>query len=376
MRLMTLTIRNLVRRPTRTALTTCGLAVAIGTVVALVGVVRSYEQSVRGYYASQGIDLVVFRQAGIYRSSSTLPQSLGPRIASLSGVKSVAGSITETLSLAKYGLYGVVLQGLDVDRFHMDHLRVLSGRLLRPGDGRVALLGTILAKNVEKQVGDSLELIPGEEPFRILGIYESDHFVENNMVLAPLDEIQQLLGRTGEVTGFVVSAVSTDEQAIEGLCRRIRRLSAEVEAQPTSDFFNSAVETRLAHAMTWLTSTVALIVGSIGMLNTMMMNVFERTREIAVLRALGWRTWTIVKAVFLESFLLAIAGCIAGTVLAVALTRALSWLPAVQHIVTGNTAPSVVFLAVVTALLVCLLGGALPAYRAAQLLPAQAIRIE
>lgn len=364
------------RRPARTALTTSGLAVAIGTVVALVGVVRSYEQSVRGYYASQRIDVVVFRQAGIYRSSSTLPASLGPRIESLPGVISVAGSITETLSLPKYGLYGVVLQGLDPSRFHMEHLRVLAGRLLRPGDGRVVLLGRILAKNLETQVGEAIELVPGEEPFRVLGVYESDHFVENNMVLAPLDQIQKLLGREGEVTGLVVSAASAGEEAIQELCRRIRKLSPEVEAQPTSDFFGSAVEARLARAMTWLTSTVALIVGSLGMLNTMMMNVSERTREIAVLRALGWRTWTIARTILLESFLLAVAGCVAGTLLAAALTRGLSSLPAVQHIVTGTTSPSVVVLAVVTAVLACLLGGALPAYRAAGLLPAQAIRSE
>jgi len=53
MRLITLTVRNLARRPARTALTVCGLAAAIGTVVALVSVVRSYEQSVRGFYAAQ-----------------------------------------------------------------------------------------------------------------------------------------------------------------------------------------------------------------------------------------------------------------------------------------------------------------------------------
>jgi ABC-type antimicrobial peptide transport system permease subunit len=69
-------------------------------------------------------------------------------------------------------------------------------------------------------------------------------------------------------------------------------------------------------------------------------------------------------------------GCVTGTALAVALTRVLSWLPAAQHIVTGKTSPSVILLAVATSLLVCLLGGALPAYRAAQLVPAQAIRIE
>jgi len=374
MRLATLTIKNVMRRPTRSMLTICGLAAAIGTVVALVGIVRSYEESVRDWYAARGIDLVVFRQAGIYRSSSSLHESLGPKIRKLPGVKSVAGSITETLSLEEYGLYGVVLQSIDLKNFKMDDVRILEGRLIQPGDRRKVMLGMVLAKNLGKRPGDEVELIKGTEPFTVAAVFQSHYFVENNMILAPLGQVQQLLGREGEVTGFVASLASSDQHAVTELMRRIRELSPELEVQPTREFFETAVEARLAKAMTWLTSTVALIVGAIGMLNTMLMTVFERTREIAVLRAIGWRQGSIIRMILLEALVLAAVGCVAGILLAIGLTQVLTRLPAVELIVTGSTPPSVIGLAVVTALLVCVLGGAYPAYRAARLLPSQALR--
>jgi putative ABC transport system permease protein len=376
MRLATLTIKNVLRRPGRSALTVCGLAAAIGTVVALVGIVRTYEQSVRDFYASQGIDLVVFRKAGIYRPYSSLKQSLQAEIERMPEVQLVAGSITETLSMPDYGLYGVVLEGIEVGRFDMSRAKVVSGRLLREGDGRVVVLGSILAKNLNKRPGDTLELVRGAEPFTVVGVYESHQFVENNMILAPLSQIQPLLGREGEVTGFVITVKQKDEAATERLRQRIRGLSSEVDAQATGEFFDTAVETRLAMAMTWLTSTVALIVGSIGMLNTMLMTVVERTREIAILRAIGWRKGSVIRVILLESLILAVSGCVAGTLLAIGLTQVLTRLPAVQHIVTGRIAPSVIVTAVVTALLVCILGGVYPAWRAAGLLPSQALRQE
>jgi putative ABC transport system permease protein len=128
--------------------------------------------------------------------------------------------------------------------------------------------------------------------------------------------------------------------------------------------------------MAWVTSTVALFIGSIGMLNTMIMSVFERTKEIGVLRAIGWGRWRVVKMILMESVILSLLGGALGAVGAIFLTKMLSHFPAAAGVIDGNLAPSVILDGFLIALGVGLLGAAYPAYRGAQLLPTEALRHE
>ncbi len=131
-----------------------------------------------------------------------------------------------------------------------------------------------------------------------------------------------------------------------------------------------------ATAMAWSTSAIALVVGGIGMLNTMMVSVFERTSEIGVLRAIGWRKSRIVRMVLLESGLLSIAGAAIGTALALMLTYALSRAPASSVLVGAWVRPHVIAQGFAIAVLIGLLGAIAPAIRAARLLPTIALRNE
>ena len=97
--------------------------------------------------------------------------------------------------------------------------------------------------------------------------------------------------------------------------------------------------------------------------------VFERTRELALLRAIGWRKLSVFKLVLLESALMGLAGAAAGSVAAVVLISAFSFLPASGRLISGGVAPQAVLEGVVVAGCVSLIGGIYPAYRAAQLAP-------
>jgi putative ABC transport system permease protein len=133
-------------------------------------------------------------------------------------------------------------------------------------------------------------------------------------------------------------------------------------------------EIRAARSFAWLTSAIALLVGSIGMLNTMMMAVFERTKEIAMLRALGWRRRRIVGMILGESLLLSFVGALIGICAAIWLVHWLSQLPASGRMVSGEVHLSVVLLGVLMAIALGLLGGILPSLKAARLLPVEGLR--
>ena len=121
---------------------------------------------------------------------------------------------------------------------------------------------------------------------------------------------------------------------------------------------------------------IALGIGAIGMVNTMMTSVFERTREIAVLRALGWRRRRVVRMVLMESAAMALLGAVLGTAAALALIAWVAALPAAASMVPRRIAPEVIAQGFAVALGVGLIGGIYPAWRAARLLPTEGLRHE
>jgi putative ABC transport system permease protein len=193
----------------------------------------------------------------------------------------------------------------------------------------------------------------------------------------PLGRLQDLLRRRGEVTAFTVVARGHDRETVERLREAIRAIAPELEVLRAREAVDQTTELRLARAMAWFTSIVAVGVGAIGTMNTMMMAVHERTREIGVLRALGWRRRRIVRMILLEAMELGLGGAVAGALAAVMLTRFLATRPGeVGRLVAGDIDVGVVGLGVTIALVVGVLGGSYPAYRASGLLPTEALRHE
>jgi putative ABC transport system permease protein len=133
---------------------------------------------------------------------------------------------------------------------------------------------------------------------------------------------------------------------------------------------------QLAHGMAWMTSSVALLIGCVGLLNTMMSSVHERTREIGVLRAIGWKRHRVVGMILAEAGLLCVAAAIFGALGGVMLTWGLSRMPAVAGTVSPHVQWPVIVQGLTLALVMGLIGAAYPAYQAARLVPTEALRHE
>ena len=131
---------------------------------------------------------------------------------------------------------------------------------------------------------------------------------------------------------------------------------------------------RVASGMAWMTSMIALVIGAIGTLNTMMMSVLERTREIGILRAMGWQRRRVVAMIMLESCTMALVASIVGSLLAILLTWGLSRLGASRGILSPAIDGQVLAQGVAIALVIGLLGAFIPAWRASQMLPSDAFR--
>jgi putative ABC transport system permease protein len=359
-------LRNLLRRRVRTALTVVGVSVAIAAVVALLSITGGFERSTKDAYDTHGVDLVVVRAGVSERETSTLDEALADRLQNLPGVDKV------TMGLWPH------------DCFFYDSLTILpGGRALTPNDSHAVLLGKTLAGALGKKAGD--EVVIESNKFNVVGIYESGSMVDNNAAYVLLPDLQALMQRKGEVSEFDIALrkdIADREAAMLKLRNEIENLKSGdgkkvgLAAQATEDFVRSGNQIRLAHAMAWVTSAIALIVGSIGMLNTMIVSVLERTQEIGILRAIGWRKTRIMKMILVESFTLSFAGAIFGILLAYVLIRVLAGFPIAQGFVRGDITMQVVLMAYLISVLLGLVGGAYPALRGASLPPTEALRYE
>jgi putative ABC transport system permease protein len=131
---------------------------------------------------------------------------------------------------------------------------------------------------------------------------------------------------------------------------------------------------RAAEGMAWLTSAVALIVGAIGMLNTMAMSVFERTGELGLLRAVGWRKRRVIRMILAEAEVLSVSAAVLGTLAARLLTRFLANVGPTRGLIEGRFDPDVIARGFLVAVLLGLVGALYPALRAASLAPTEALR--
>lgn len=378
-------LKNLLRRKARTLLTCCGVAVAVGTTVALLGLSDSFERGTLSALEKRGIDIIVVEKGVLDQLSSDLQESAGEKIRQIPGVVLAEPALVELVGYetdpGSSNVINVLLQGWVPETFGFNDLEIVEGRTLNKDDDKAILLGTTLAENVKKHAGDTFVL--NDQPFQVVGVYRSFTVFESGGALVPLNTLQDISFREGSVTGYsVVLDHGPKAPPADKVAEQIDHLKDEagrsynLSARASKEYSQSSLHIKMAHAMAWTTSVIAVFVGGIGMLNTMIMAVVERIKEISILRAIGWRKSRVVSMILGESLILSVAGGALGTVGAVLLIRWLTTLPTVAGFMTGSIDPSVMGKGFLLALAVGLLGGLFPAYRAAQLLPSEGLRSE
>jgi putative ABC transport system permease protein len=238
---------------------------------------------------------------------------------------------------------------------------------------RRLMLGINLAQRVGAGAGDTVLMF--EEPYLVSGVFESRSAWENGSIIMPLQSLQSLTDRSGQVTYInVVLDKPVDADKAEATVQRIQQLDAKLHALTTEEFVETDTRMQLAGAMAWMTSMIALVIGAIGTLNTMMTSVLERTQEIGILRAIGWPRRRVVTMILLESCTLALAAFVVGTVLAGLLTWILAQASAARGVLTPAIDSQVILQGLVLAIGIGLLGALIPAWRASQMLPTEAFR--
>lgn len=362
--------KNLMRRRLRTSLTLCGIGMAVAAFVGLVGFSRGFEQQWMRIYSSSGIDFEVIQ--GTFLNTS-MDESAAAKIGTLPDVAQAMPTIYNVMDLSPD--VNALVYGWKAGSYEFSSLQILSGRRFNDGEPE-AMLGDLLAQNLNKRPGDTIE-IQGTQ-FTVTGIYHGASALEADAMIMPLDQLQQLSGLQGKVS--TVHVWLRPAPRGESWQQYLKHAQAEIEtalpglrAVPAAERASDNQFVKLAQASAWGTSTLALLIGILSIANTMAMSVFERTREIGILRALGWRRWQILVLIQLEAAILGLGGGFLGIALGWTALRVLAAMPQTASIVSASVRWPLLAQAMGIAILAGLIAGAFPAWRAGRLTPVDAL---
>ncbi len=357
--------RNLLRRPARTALTAAGVALGVGLIVALLSLSTGVKKTAEELIHVGRADFGLFQADVSDFSRSLLPESMAKRVAEVSGVAATAK--LKLFASQMGGRNAFFVFGLEPDEFVWRRLVLLEGRVPR---GDEALAGD----RSGRRLGDELEVTHGRR-FPIVGIYHSGDAFEDSGAVLPLRVVERLAHRPGEITTVAV-AVRPGLRARTVAAHVERRFPGTVAVYEPGQAIKVDTSSRLIVDTGWIISLLALIVGGIGVTNTMAMSVFERVREIGILRAVGWRSWRIAVLIVSEAIGISLLALGVGLGLGVLAAQEFSDHTSTSGLVQPDFTAGVFAWGLAFALGVAVLGAAYPTWRAVRLTPIEALRRE
>jgi putative ABC transport system permease protein len=364
-----LVLRNLSRQRVRTVLTVLGISIGITTVVALGAVTSGLKLTVGDLVRSGGADFMVAQDGASDLTFSVVGDREVRLIAARPDVERATGVLLEVADVGSnpyFLIFGYPPQALPGER-----LPLLSGRLLRGADD--VLLGAAAAEVLGAEPGDSIVL--DRHAFRVAGIYRTGDRLRDGGAIATLATLQELAQRQDAVTAVFVTV--RDRASADAVAADIERAFPQLAAiADVDDYAEVDQGVQIMDALTLAISVLAVGIGAIGVMNTMIMSVYERTRELGVLRAIGWRGSRIIRLIATESLFLCALAAAVGVVLGVAASRAVLLIPAVAAFLEPTYPLSIFARALVVGVAVALVGAVYPAVRAVRLSPMEALRHE
>lgn len=361
-------LNNIRRRPTRTLFTILGIALAVGTAVAMLALGRGINESISSGIEEHGVEFVVTQRRSTDMLNARLPEAMATEIAAQDHVVSATGQ------LFAFAMTGenrqVLLSGWSAESSAWKDIPLKEGRLPVEGE-REVLVGDAIADSMEIGVGDNIDIF--DEFYTVTGITAYQTVMNRGIIIMPLPLLQAAALREGQVSMISVRLdPALDESASEAKRQQIAE-QFEVTVSGTNEVIEDDYNIRFQRAVSGAISAIALVMGALNLLSTMLMSVQERTREIGMLTAMGWHSRRIVRLIMMEGLLIGLAGCAGGILVGVVASRLFGNMD-IGDFVSFMPTLSDLFLPLLLAIPLCAAGAAYPAWRAVQLLPAEAMR--
>lgn len=391
-----LAVRNILHRKKRSWLTMIGILIGITAVVALISIGQSLQRAIDKQFEEFGHNIITITpgsaRGGFQGGFSTRSISLDlETIKPVEGVETV-GAMLFKHAYVKAGAQAQIegfLPVLGLSPAMKDLLggfEVESGRAFNSDDKFKAVLGSAIMEDLSVKLGDEIS-VEGKQ-FEVIGVLkeaENSPMQTDDGILVPIETLRELFGEQGKVS-FVL-ARAKDGLDVEEVADRIEE---ELErARDKDDFsvqtveqFRELIENAIGIVQAFLAGIagISLLVGAIGVMNTMYTAVLERTREIGIMKAVGARNGQIMILFLIESGFMGLVGGAIGIVIGFGISNGAVLLA--KRFIEGadfleaSLSPGLIIGALLFSFLIGALSGLFPARNAAKLKPVEALRYE
>jgi putative ABC transport system permease protein len=234
------------------------------------------------------------------------------------------------------------------------------------------VLGAGAAESLHKNVGDDLDLLDAR--FRVVGIANYQSAFNRSIIFVPLAALQEVSFRRKQVTLFHLRLdPKITSSRIEEIKSEVGQMHSLI-ATPTEQVFQRDHNIQIMRAISRSVSLIALVMGALSVLNALLMAVQERTREIGIMMAIGWSKARTMASIVLEAVFIGLAGSLVGVPLSYAISFLFQRLPTIGDILSFQLNVEIVLPALAVSVVLSCIGALYPAWRAASMNPADALR--
>lgn len=371
-----LILKNPFRNKTRSLLAIIGIAIGIATIVALGLITASLDDSTETTLKDGSAEITATKiGSSLASSSGNLNESYVEELSKIDGVEKTAGmlesNVIDTSKNSDSRRYGFSLYGAKKDDLSIVGISNVNGSIFNEDENEL-IVGKNLADEENYTIGDKIDVYGNE--FKITGIYETGSIFYDSAMYTSLSKLQNLTDNEDKISSISIkikkdaNLTTVNDKIKNEYNDTLNTITTEEMAQTiddTLDMINSA---------TTAIEALAIIIGGLGVINTMMMTVFERTREIGVLKSVGWTKKRILSMIMGESIVLTIISGIIGSILGVLAVFILFKVNGDNMTLIFNI--NIFIKAFIVALSVGIIGGLYPAIKASRLSPTEALRYE
>ena len=385
MNLLTLSLKDLRRRPTRSLLTVAGVALASAALFSLLSFNTGYDASLRKEMADSGIHMLVSTEGCPMEAASLalhggeipkfLPEDRLPAIRAVPGVRAVTGMLI--FSVPGEGNRTDLFYGVD-DAFY----KLRTNWKLKGGwftDAHSIILGSEAARVEKRDVGDKVYFPEIDTEFKVTGIVERTGSEDDGFFFIPLKTAQRVFKKEGKLTGAGVNLadVMQMDRVKDGI-EQIPDVYVVTAQQMIQQILKLVGSSK---TLMFAVLSIALIIAVLGVLNTVLMSVMEKLREFGYMRCIGASPGSVFQIVLTQTVTVCLAGGLLGVAvgalgssLADTLIRGvLPYAPGGKMVVFD---PRVFALTLGVAVGIGAFAGLYPSWRASHVPPMEAVRNE